>query len=508
MSFFADDEKRREDEQVSNGPVELVERDVAMAQGVSGYISANNPKTVLLIVGYAHLPGIKRELSKQKINYIAGKLTGATEPIEPWETVAWSYRRNPAGYWLAMDQLKEVSEFLNDAWQQQQVKLVRFFRNTLPTGKEDLAVDGLANDGKIYRHINSAETGADAHVLSIHVQSTPFDPNAEYGDHVIDRGPAPQTADGYYQVIDQKIASDEVKSLSGGNVNVVFNFKAKKNFERQPRNRFVTREGEKSYGDFLAYLERSQSTDAKWTLLFGEPDDVNEGGYVSSPLKRQLVAENGGGGHNRPPVKTSTASPDEVPRSRVVHTINAARGKQNLVALDAQKTEFISAPLFLEEADLPHLSEKLRFTPSRGDHSQMLVLIAHNSAEFRAQVRKMGRAELLQGKQVVLVTCGDAAAETSALREELLREGTLMVWCVDRQITPSAAAKLVQHVRAVATEVPSTERATIYDLMDRALKRWRAVSPDDSDLSGFNGAAAYVEDEVRFSLNFPPQTEA
>src|SRR4030095_4643230 len=106
-----------------------------------------------------------------------------------------------------------------------------------------------------------------------------------------------------------------------------------------------------------------------------------------------------------------------------------------ILAVEQQRPEHIGKPLFLEEADVPRLAERLHFTPSRGDHSQIVVLSARNVAEFRAQVQAAGRARLLKGKQVALITCGDAFEESVALREDLLGQGALMVWMPNRQIT-------------------------------------------------------------------------
>jgi len=88
--------------------------------------------------------------------------------------------------------------------------------------------------------------------------------------------------------------------------------------------------------------------------------------------------------------------------------------------------------------------------------------------------------------------CGDSFGETAALRENLLREGALMVWTNDRQVTEQAGQRLLDHVKKVARTTPPEERKTIDELMGRALQHWRQESPFDRDIASFMQSAAYV----------------
>jgi hypothetical protein len=179
-------------------------------------------------------------------------------------------------------------------------------------------------------------------------------------------------------------------------------------------------------------------------------------------------------------------------KPKSVRRDSASRAKNNLLALDRQKAEHLGPIGFFEERDLDKLSEKLTFTPQRGDNAQMVVLVGRNVPELRSAVRAAGEAKLLKGKQVALIMCGDSFGETESLRESLLSEGVLMVWTNDRQITYEAGVRLREHVRAIGETIEPTQRKTIDQLMNRALFRWYRQTPSDPDLSAFRRAASYV----------------
>jgi hypothetical protein len=238
---------------------------------------------------------------------------------------------------------------------------------------------------------------------------------------------------------------------------------------------------------------QSPPSKAKYEVLFGEPDEVEEAGLLVSPLQREL---RGGGTPppgGRPPWMSALADPGDPRRPILLRTINAQRAHQNLVALEKQQPSRLGDVAFFEEADLPALSEKLLFTPSRGDYAQMVVLAAKNTAEFRSSIRKAADAKLLKGKQVALITCGDAFADTAALREDLLRAGVLMVWVNDRQITPEAARRLCDEVKKTVEVLPVDQRKTIEQLMNHSLQNWRKADPSSPDHRAFLRAGSHVD---------------
>lgn len=63
---------------------------------------------------------------------------------------------------------------------------------------------------------------------------------------------------------------------------------------------------------------------------------------------------------------------------------------------------------FLNEGVLPPLMDQLKYTPKRGDHSQMVVLVGRNVPDLRAAIQAAGESRLLKGKQVALVMYGDS----------------------------------------------------------------------------------------------------
>lgn len=179
-------------------------------------------------------------------------------------------------------------------------------------------------------------------------------------------------------------------------------------------------------------------------------------------------------------------------RPRLLRTINPERARDNLKALAKQQPEYLGKVEYLGEEDLPHLDSRLQFTPVRGDHAQTVVFMGRNVPELRAAVRAAGEARLLQGKQVALIMCGDAFGETASLRESLLREGALMVWTNDRQITPDAGRKLQQHIEQVEKNVQPEDRRTIDELIERALRDWHKQAPTDNDVYSFTQSSTWV----------------
>jgi hypothetical protein len=511
-SFFKDENERLQNDQ-STKVEDLAERDNAMADNTLNYVRSHPDKKItLLVVGYAHVRGMEAKLRERSLSFLSGKITASEDPIEPWEEMAWSQRQRAGQLVFATSsELKEVSQLLNDNWKLEQVAKLRFFDEIGGSnGKLEPSIRGLAWGDRIFENIAGKQR-------SMRTGKFPFDPNADYGDYVVDRGPVPGKPGEFYEVIDRAIGGAEAKRQSDANTAFVFYQKTKLPGDDKATYRLTSGSGAQSVKEFVA-----KAPDTSNVVLFGEADEILEGDVVVSPLWKNFRSGgappgdkppggNGPAGGEPPggkPPRQPPPSGDEMPnggwwtsaflaldkgkRPQLLRTINPARAHRNLAALAKQETRFFGDMQFLEERDLPVLHEKLKFTPERGDNAQMVVLIGRNVPELRAAMKAAAEARLLRGKQVALIVCGDSFGETAALRETLLREGALMVWTNDRQITYEAGARLRDEVRKAVEATPPEQRKTIDKLMDRALRNWYEATPNDPDLRSFEQATTFV----------------
>jgi len=485
MAFFREESERQRKENTSREKPFLAERDRAMVARTVEFLQRAGKQRVLLIVGYAHLPVIIENLAANDVSFISGKLVASEEDIESWEGEAWEFRKR-ANIPIFSDvkrQIKELSPLLSDIWKKEQLARLEYFRRVYESSSTlKPTISGLAGNSRIFEKVGNADR-------ALIVGRFPFDRNADFGAHVLDHGPVPGRPGEFYRVFDRTEANDLIKELSDDIADFVYHFRTATLPGSTAAYRLKTSAGEKSLRDFMA----APPSNAKYEVLFGEPDEIEESGLLLSPLQREL---RGGGTpppSGRPSWTSAFADPDD-PRSPVLlRTINPRRAHQNLVAIEKQQPPHIGDVAFFEEADLPVLSEKLLFTPSRGDHAHMVVLIAKNTEEFRASIRKASKGKLLKGKQVALITCGDAFEDTAAIREDLLRAGVLMVWVNDRQITPEAARRLHDEVKKTVEGLPAEQRKTIEQLMNHSLRNWREAEPRDPNHRTFLRAESFVD---------------
>jgi hypothetical protein len=558
MSFYHDEIERSTKENPANSKLELAERDTAMVENTVAYLkSRKNQKIVLLIVGYAHLPGLEEKLSGRQISYISGELTASEGPIERWEQAAWDRRQNAGKLIFSHEKMKEISSLLNENWKIEQAAKLDFFQKLDLSGSTAKpSILGLAWEGRVYENIGGEPR-------AIRIGKFPFDPNAQYGSYMIDRGSVPGKNGEYYEIIDRQVAAEEVKKRSDVNTSFVFAYRTVPSGQTKAVYKLETSAGPMSFADFVSAPPRSSTITPKRVVLFGEADEVSNGKITFSPLWEELRKPRGevdmpSGGAGKPPggggeppggASKPPGGGSEPPggagkppggggeppggagkppgddgrppggggkppnsgdffhddhwlggfwdltqheRPQLLRTINPARAKQNLIALDRQEAAHLGPISFFDESDLHELNRKLNFTPQRGDNAQVVVLVGRNVPELRSAVRAAGESKLLKGKQVALIMCGDSFGETESLRESLLNEGALMVWTNDRQISYEAGLRLREHVRAVGEVIPPSERKTIDQLMNRALFRWHQEKPNDPNLPAFQRAASYV----------------
>jgi len=485
MAFFREDAERQRKSNSSREKPYLSERDHAMVAGTVRFLQNQTKQRVLLIVGYAHLPGIIEKLAANNVSFISGKLQASENDIEPWEGEAWKLRKraNVPVFSALKSQLKELSPLLSGIWKKEQLARLDYLRRTYePTSTLKPTISGLAGNSRIFEKVGSED-------CVVVVGGFSLDRNADFGSHIVDQGTVPGRPGEFYRVFDRGEADNLTKELSDEVADFVYHFKTSASPGGTATYRLKCAMGERSLRDFMT----APPSKAKYEVLFGEPDEVQESGLVVSPFQREL---RGGGTPppGGPPTWTSAfADPGDPRRPILLHTINARRAHHNLVAIEKQQPSRIGDVAFFEEADLPALAEKLLFTPSRGDHAHMVVLTAKNTEEFRANIRKAAEAKLLKGKQVALITCGDAFADTAALREDLLHAGVLMVWVNDRQITPEAARRLRDEVKKTTKSLPPEKRKTIDQLMNHSLQNWRKADSNDSNHRAFLRAGSFVD---------------
>jgi hypothetical protein len=135
-------------------------------------------------------------------------------------------------------------------------------------------------------------------------------------------------------------------------------------------------------------------------------------------------------------------------------------------------------------------------TLARGDNALLVVIIAENVEQLHKAVDDAGRNGLLEGKQVVLITCGDAYASRHALAESMLGHGALAVWIPNRQIPVAAGERLVRELREVVPANSDRETATLLWRIRKAFYNWQVKTPDDPDLHLFENSQWHTQREV------------
>ena len=492
-NFFADQVAVQKKKEMDIGS-ELAERDSAMVANYQSIVNDRHFGKIAMIVGSAHIPSLSALMNAAGVKLTAMKLRACDKEQEPWEVAAWEGRSTHQDHVFTSQpvaavngNMKELTRLMDDLWIAEERTKTSLLTNIAVASGPKATISDLAGNTSIYEKIGDGDK-------SLRVGHFPFQRNGHYGNYLIDRGPCPGDPSVLYEVIDRQQGRTLAKDLSSKDGQFVFFYKTAS--EGEQRYVFATKTGEVEYREFMARANRmaANSRDRR-IVLFGESDAIEENGTIVSPLWNKISEEpSGGGGGKEHPRNLDGANADfggngsEPPLFG--RTINPARAQENLLLLAKQKNA-AGNPVFIEEADFSAMESKLRFTPTTGEHSQIVVIVAKNVAEFRAVVRACAKAEKLKNKQVALITCGDAFKNTSELREDLLNGGVIQVWVPERLVSEAAAKKLVTHVKAVS-ESEKDRGATIDVIMDTSIKNWKTESPDDPDIGGFNQAGWWV----------------
>jgi hypothetical protein len=474
-------------------------RDREMAVNVEQYFTKSRKTSVVLVVGYAHLKGVAKQLSERGMSVIGGGLNSNKSDIEPWEQRAWADRQARSGgiYTPGDKKLKEISRLLNPLWKENEVARIDLFnRIASPTTALKPSFSGMVDGGAIYEKVIP---GRD---VGLHMFDSPFDRNADVGEHLADRGPVPGRPGKYYQTFDRETAREQVKQMSDAQTSFVYYYRTIEN--GKPAYRLSAAGKDLSLPDFEATPPPGTSASArpKRVVLFGEPDAVLEEGTLATSALWSRLRRSGGGG-KKPPTNPSAPAAAEGDNSswfrpgadpklgavEVYRTINPRRAKEKIDVLSTQDPRFLGEVTVLKAGQL----DRLPFTPTRGDFAHTVVIVARNVAEFRTELAKASREKRLVNKQVALVMCGDAFAETAAIRETLLAEGAIVVWTPDRQITTNGADKLVSFVKLTVAGYADGKRPVSLDqVMNDSMMQWQKAAPSDPDLKALEQSGSWV----------------
>jgi len=466
-TFWADAQKAAEEDGKSRSDQAMLKaRDLAMVANTEEYLRRHpNVHAVALIVGNKHLDGVSAGLRTKQIAFVGGPLASVDEPTESWEDIAWQTRMHRPMAFALTGQTKEISELLAKQWHEAQYARLKLLEKVTPqlTDPSKLPANAIrvaAGSGAILENAVPGQNRA------LWVTELPADRASQVGAHVADMGPVPGQPAKHYVLFDRTAAREQVKDLSDAKTSFAYFFQTK--VEGKTQYRFATSEGVKRRNDVLGRVKSLRNEER--LVFFGEPDYVDENGTLRSPIMRDLMTAAGGEGKEppgtRPPAPTASGDAERP----IYFTVNAERAKANFEVIDRMDPSRVGEVKIVENGDFTDID----FTPRRGDHSQMVVLVAKNVEEFRAKVAEAAKEKKLTNKQVALITCGDAFTATAELREMLLREGALLVWVPTRQIDEAAGRQLASAVRSVSPQ------KTINALMSSAI---REVKKNDSSTS-------------------------
>ncbi len=426
----------------------LTERDKFMVANTMAYLKANpTVKNVVLIIGYAHLEGMTKRLAQEKVPVVAGKIASSEEPTEPWENRAWARRRNPFPEIFRTN--KEVTRLQDQTYQVQLPKLVGSL----------LASKGLPGE--------LGGTGGRKALVLV----SPEEQKANWGSQVVNAGKMPDASGKTYQLVDRDLAQTAAKALSTNAT---------------------------TYGSAYFSKDSQGRTTVKMDLPTGTVDvatarnSVPTGNQVTP--NRVVVAVEGkedaflklwlADSQSRTPW-TSRLSKSEGAKPSWLFTKNMTVAARHIEAIEKQDPLKIgNVATFRFPGDGSggggnDSFDHMWFTPEPGDHARVLLVVGHNSPEFRAALKVAASEQKFKNKQVALATCFDPI-ESQAISDMLLDAGALMVWSPSQTITPGSAEKLANYMQKVDTQQNPVRGLDNY--INRTLELWHQTEADDADL--------------------------
>ena len=462
--FFGREQERLKERTFAT--TEMRVRDEAMISNLESFLRSNDKHVVALVVGYAHLDSIVAEFNHRDMTFIAAKMKASLGEQEPWELLSWE--RNKAGVktvFTSREDMKEESRLQNWFWKQETLGMFRFLQEIAsPNPVRKPSVEGLYGGSVIYENFNGPN-------LAARVGKFPFDSNAEFGDHVVMRGSVVGKAGEYIEVTDRDAATKLVKEVSDAMAQFVFAYRTV--MGDKPVYRVVTPAGEVDAETFFSRSPLGPSGEIpRYVVAFSEGDEIEEGGMAVSPIRLRMCTAQIRG---------------------LLHTINPTRARGNIEAVEKQQPTLFGDLTFIEEKDIPRLSEILDYTPSRGDRAQLVVFLVRNQQQLLSAIKDAAVNKKLAGKQVALIMCGADLASTAEIRERLLHEGAVMVWTPTRLISPGAGERLLREIQNEIKSMPVDKRpSTIHGLIFDILQRWKEQDPADPALKQLETSESWV----------------
>jgi len=303
--FFLNEATKLEKDQESlYGKDDLRKRDTAIVQNSLQYLQKNNKTHGVLIVGYAHLEGIKEILSNRGVAFVSGKLPASHDESQPWELKAWEARKVANVNFAAEDPLKEETRFRQRQWLAEVPAMLRW-RSRIGAGKRVLLGDRA--EAKLFEDI-----GPNKDLVAICVANKP-NLDADRGEYVRDILPDPATESGYLLIIDRQAAIEEVDNLN--NDDYVFAYLFPKSIGGQDIAQwYVQCQGQtRPLEQFRAVSVRTGTGAVPKQIVFIEE--------VESPaVRRSIQSGSGGGGTQEPPSRGTLAFASD-PKRAMAHLI-------------------------------------------------------------------------------------------------------------------------------------------------------------------------------------------
>lgn len=502
-TFFADEAEQGRKESLARAQAQLAERDRAMAENTEQYLRKTGARQVVLIVGAAHLEGIAENLERRGLPFVRSRLV-PQDGEESWELRAWARRRAPFPVVLSTEDLKEATRLQDPVWQNEQVQRVKAWVQA-PVDQAQPVRRKKKREPIVYR---SSELPGKRFARS---------------EQVMDYGPVPGHPDQTFEVWDRELGQRLISELSADSVQYAYGY-FDVDAQKRRTYRVTTPQGDRTLESFLQTLPGKGTGQPSHVVILHEPDVRSESGVLRSPFwyaarrpealtatrrpedgQDPRVAEGSGGDGGRkdgngsrttdgnnddgtPSDRRWTAFAADLGKSVLLRTTDARRSRENLAKLERQKPLEPSEMAFLKD---PQELEGVKFTEGDGSHAGLVVLMAKNTEEFRAAVRRAETLKKLTDKQVALITCGDLHKENAELRESLLAAGVLMVWTPDRQITQQAGERLMTQIGETLKQ--GTRPRDINDLLERSIAELLRAHPDDWELKVLWESGSWVD---------------
>jgi hypothetical protein len=479
-SFFADEQDRVLQDDLATAKETLSDRDNAMVNNTAHYMETLSTTSVAVVVGYAHLSDVSDKLQSKGIDVVAVAFKG-TGFNEPWEVLAERARAEggvPDFFLRVIEKRLNKSPLLigSQEWLEYESYVVK----SLQDG--NVKSIGLA-PGETRTVFRAPELA---------------DPRISYGSQVVMSGPT-LDASQYFEVWDRDIGRKQARKLSDARTAFAYAYQIAVGDEKEWR---VYSQGrEQSFQSFKNVPPPPGIDYVVWT---GEPDEVLENGVFVRETWNSLVDS---GGKNPPPPTgrswSAFADPDDHPDRRItlVSTRNPERAKANIAEIRGQRSlrpDQVDVVDFTDaDGDGQKQLANLPFATKLGEAAGLVVILAHNTTEFRKALTRAAEEGKLKGKQVALVTCGDAFKETTALRETILSHGALMVWNPHHQISESVGRDLKTTVSALLSASSSKRRSykNIDELMHASISSMISKDSENADIAPLKNAGSYVQVE-------------